>query len=154
MDNQQLSSEFQNFKDGNYMYPKNLVKIPSLFRDHQIYVLNQMSQNTLIKGDEDKPLYYWLKNLDDGRFQKLRHQFWVLRDEVSNFKKSFDYLVTSYCDVQLDDFIISSCSDDDGIVEDDFKFHLSNKVDSIIKKFIYQNEPKTSEFYQLIFPKQ
>ena len=90
------------------------------------------------------------KSLNDV-FQKLHYQFIVLRNEVSDFRESFDHIVTSYCDIPLDNFIISSCSDDDGIVEDDFQFHLHNKVYSIIKSFVIENEPQNSKIFKKYF---
>jgi len=144
------NSEFQNFLNGNY-YKPNTNEIPSLYRDYQIYVMNQISEFNLIKGDKDKILYYWLKGLNDETFQKLHYQFIVLRNEVSDFRESFDHIVTSYCDIPLDNFIISSCSDDDGIVEDDFQFHLHNKVHSIIKSFVIENEPQHSKIFKKYF---
>ena len=144
------NSEFQNFLNGNY-YKPNTNEIPSLYRDYQIYVMNQISEFNLIKGNKDKILYYWLKNLNDETFQKLHYQFLVLRNEVSDFRESFDHIVTSYCDIPLDNFIISSCSDDDGIVEDDFQFHLHNKVHSMIGSFVKENESPHSKIFKKYF---
>jgi len=137
MNNQQPSSEFQNFIDGKY-YKPTINEIPSLYRDYQIYVMNQISQFNLITNEEDKPLYYWLKGLDDSTFQKVHYEFLILKEQIIDFRESFDYLITSVMDIpknSLDDFVISCCGSDDGIVEDDFNFHLNNKVRSIIGTF-------------------
>ena len=146
-----MKTEFKNFMNGNYYKPNEDNNIPSLYRDYQIFIMNQISEFTLIQNDEDKIKYYWLKSLDDPTFKELHFEFLKLKNNIEDFKESF-VEITSPNNIDLSMYnIIHHSFEDHCEVRNSIGELIRIKVDSIISNFIKYNESPHTKIFQHYF---
>ena len=146
-----MKTEFKNFMNGNYYKPNEDNNIPSLYRDYQIFIMNQISEFTLIQNDEDKIKYYWLKSLDDPTFKELHFEFLKLKNNIEDFKESF-VEITSPNNIDLSMYFITHYSyENECEVNDTIGELIRIKVDSIISNFIKYNESPHTKIFQHYF---